>query len=81
MLRLCTILTGMHGSHSISGWDNVNTVTGRDEKFGPREVGQMHLWASAFSHLLLPVLGALGPLPSVTYMRLQIMNWLNMMTG
>ena len=41
MLRLCTILTGMHGSHSISGWDNVNTVTGRDEKFGPREVGQI----------------------------------------
>ena len=33
----------------------------------------MHLWASAFSPLLLPVLGASGPLPSVSYMLLQIL--------
>ena len=26
-------------------------------------------------------LGALGLLPSVSYMRLQVMNWLNMMIG
>ena len=41
----------------------------------------MHLWAPASSPLLLPVLGASGLLPSVSYMHLQIMNWLNMMIG